>query len=217
MPWIPCLPISRGSCLHCFVFCCSLFAGICSWHINIIGASFQKQHNPPIPLALLLARQVPWKSLSICHLPFLQFSSVAQSCPALSGPWTAARQASLFITNSWSLLKLMSIKSVMPSSHLIPSPPAFNLSQHEGLFQWVSFLHQVAKMLGIWASASVLPMNTQDRSPLGWTGWVSLQSKGLSRGFSITTVQKHQFFSAQLPLYSNSHIHTWLLKNHSCD
>ena len=65
--------------------------------------------------------------------------------------------------------------------------------------------------IGVSASASVLPMNTQDWS-LGWTGWISLQPKGLSRVFSNTTVQKHQFFDAQLSLWSNSHIHTWLLE-----
>ena len=62
------------------------------------------------------------------------------------------------------------------------------------------------------ASTSVLPMNTQDWSPLGWTSWISLQSKGLSRVFSNTTVQKHQFFGAQLSSLSNSHIHTWPLE-----
>ena len=65
---------------------------------------------------------------------------------------------------------------------------------------------------GASASASVLPVNIQDWLPLGWTGWISLLSKGLSRVFSNTTVQKHQFFSAQLSLWSNSHIHTWLLQ-----
>ena len=65
---------------------------------------------------------------------------------------------------------------------------------------------------GVWASASVLPMNTQDWSSLGWIGWISLQFKGLSRVFSNTTVQKHQFFGTQLSLQSNSHIHTWLLE-----
>ena len=90
-----------------------------------------------------------------------------------------------------------------------PSPAAFNLSQHQGLFQWVSSSHQVAKVS---ASASVLPMNIQDWFPLGWTGWISLQSKRLSRVFSNTTVQKHQFFSAQPSLWSKSHIHTWLLE-----
>ena len=66
--------------------------------------------------------------------------------------------------------------------------------------------------IGASASTSVLPMNTQDWSPLGWTGWISLQSKGLSRVFSNTTVQKHQFFSTQLSSHYNSHIHTWPLE-----
>ena len=89
--------------------------------------------------------------------------------------------------------------AIQPSHPLSPSsPPAFNLSQHQGLFQWISSSHQVAKGLGVSASASVLPMNIQDWFPLGWTGWIFLQSKGLSRVFSNTTVQKHQFFGAQL-------------------
>ena len=88
----------------------------------------------------------------------------------------------------------------------------FNLSQHQGLFQWVSSSHQVAKVLELQLQASVLPKNIQDWFPWGWTGWISLQSKGLARVFSNTTVQKHQFFSAQLSLWSNSHIHIWLLE-----
>ena len=66
------------------------------------------------------------------------------------------------------------------------------------------------RCIGVSASASILPMNIEGWFPLGWTGWISLKSKGLSRVFSNTTVQKHQFFGAQLSLYSNSHIHTWL-------
>ena len=90
--------------------------------------------------------------------------------------------------------------AIQPSHPLSsPSSPTFNLSQHQGLFQWLSSLHQVAKGL-VSASASVLPMNTQDLSPSGWTGSISLQSKGLSRVFSNITVQKHQFFSPQLSL-----------------
>ena len=82
-----------------------------------------------------------------------------------------------------------------PHPLLSSSPPALNLSQHQGLFQWVSSSHLVAKAeTGVSASASVLPMNTRDWSPLGWTNWISLQSKGLSRVFYNTTVQKHQFF-----------------------
>ena len=101
--------------------------------------------------------------------------------------------------------------AIQPSHPLSsPSPPALNLSQHQGLFQWVSSSHQVAKVLGVSASTSVLPMNIRDWFPIGWTGWISLQSKGLSRVFPNTTVQKHQFFCTQLSLQSN--IHTWLLE-----
>ena len=126
-------------------------------------------------------------------------------------PWITAWQASLSI-NSRSSLKLTSIELVMPSNHLIlssPSPPAPNPSQHESfpmsqLFAWGG------QSTGASTLASVLPMNTQDWSPLEWTGWISLQPKGLSRVFSNTTVQKHQFFSTQLSSQSNSHIHTWM-------
>ena len=93
------------------------------------------------------------------------------------------------------------------SSH---SPPALNPSQNQSLFQWVNSSHEVAST-GVSASASFLPKNTQDWSPLEGTGWISLQSKGLSRVFSKTTVQKYQFFGAQLSSQSKSHIHTWPL------
>ena len=95
--------------------------------------------------------------------------------------------------------------SAVPCTHLqsFPASGSFPLSQ---FFAWGG------QNIGVSASTSVLPMNPQDWSPLGWAGWISLQSKGLSRVFSITTVQKHQFFSAQLFLWSNSHIHTWLLE-----
>ena len=103
--------------------------------------------------------------------------------------------------------------AIQPSHPLSsPSPPPLNLSQHQGFFKWVSSLHQGGQSIGSSASTSVLPMNIQGWFPLGWTGWISLQSKGLSRVFSNTTVQKHQFFSTQLSLWSNSHIHTWLLE-----
>ena len=94
--------------------------------------------------------------------------------------------------------------AIQPSHPLLPlSPPAFNLSQHQGLFQWVSSSHQVIRSSGsqsIEASASVLPMNIQGWLTLGLTDLFSLQSKGLSRVFFNTTVQKHRFFSAQLSL-----------------
>ena len=96
--------------------------------------------------------------------------------------------------------------SVVPFSSCPQSLPASESSPMSQLFSWGG------QSIGVSVLASVLPKNTQDWSPSEWTGWISLQSKGLSRVFSNTTVQKHQFFSAQLSLLSNSHIHTWLLE-----
>ena len=81
-----------------------------------------------------------------------------------------------------------------------------------GSFQMSQLFTSGGQSIGVSASTSVLPMNTQDWSPSGWTGWIFLQSKGLSRVFSNTTVQKHQFFGTQLSSQSNSHIHTWPLE-----
>ena len=125
-------------------------------------------------------------------------------------PWTAACQASLSITNSRSLLKLMTIKSVMPSNNLILGHPLLPPSIFPSLRVFSN--ESGGQSIGVSALASGLPMNIQDWLPLGLTGWISLQSKGLSRVFFNTTVQKHQFFGAQLSLWSNSHIHTWLLE-----
>ena len=135
-------------------------------------------------------------------------------------PWTAVCLASLSITRSQSLLRLMSIESVMPSSPLILCCPLFLLPSifpSIRIFSNELVLASRGQNIGASASASVLPMNVQDWSPLGWTGWISLLSKGLSRIFSNTTVQKHQFFNTQLSLSSNGHIYTWLLGNHSFD
>ena len=124
-------------------------------------------------------------------------------------PRIAERQASLSITNSRSLPKLLSIKSVMPSSHLIlchplflwpPIPPSIRVFSNESTLRmrWPKY----------W-SFSISPSNEHlGLIPLGWTGWVSLQFKGLSRVFSNTTVHKHQFFGTQPSSQSNSHIHT---------
>ena len=96
--------------------------------------------------------------------------------------------------------------SVIPFSFCLQSFPA------SGSFQMSQFFASGCQSIRVSASTSVLPMNTQGWSPLGWTGWISLQSKGLSRVFSNTTVQKHQFFDAQLSSQSNSHIHIWPLE-----
>ena len=132
------------------------------------------------------------------------FSVQSFSCVLLfATPWTAAHQASLSTTNSWSLPKLISIESVMPSNHLIlcrsllllpsifPSIRACQKSQ---------FFASCGHSIGVSTLASVFPINIQDWFPLGLTGLISLQLKGLSRVFSNTTVQKHQFFGAKLSL-----------------
>ena len=205
----------------------------------------------------------------------VNFSVQLPSCvQLLMTPWTAAHQASLSIIYSWSLLKFTSIKSVVPSNHLIlchllsslyqfssvallcptvcnsmdcstlgspvhhqfpgacsnscpssqwchqiitssvvPFSSCLQSFPTSGSFPVSQFFSLGGQSIGVSASTSVLPMNIQDWFRLGCIGWISLQSKGLSRVFSNTTVQKHQFFGAQLSLWSNSHIHTWLLEN----
>ena len=128
-------------------------------------------------------------------------------------PRTAAHQASLLFTISQSLLKLKSIESMMPptiSSSVVPFSSCSQSFPASGSFP-MSWLFASGGQ-SIETSASVLPMNIQGWLPLGLTGLISLLSKGLSRVFSSTTVQKHQFFGTQPPLWSNSHIRTWLLE-----
>ena len=152
--------------------------------------------------------------------PSVQFSSVQSlSCVRLSAtPWTAARQASLSITNSWSLLRLMSVESVMLSYHCILCRPLLLLPS---IFPSIRVFSNESTLRMRWPkywsfSFSISPsMNIQVWFPLGLTGLISMQSKGLSRVFSNTTVQKHQFFSTQPSLWSNSHIYTWLLEKPS--
>ena len=143
-----------------------------------------------------------------------EFSSVQSLSRVrlIATPWIAARQASLSITNSQSSPRLTSIESVMPSSHLIlcrplllllPIPPSIRVFSNESTLcmRWPKFWSFIL---------SIIPSNEHPGLiSLGWTGWISLQSKGLSRVFSNTTVQKHQFFGAQPSSQYNSHIHTW--------
>ena len=158
------------------------------------------------------------QQIVIEHLPFLS-AMKKQSAQLLSHvwlfttPWTLAHQSSLSINNCRSPPKPMSIESVMSSNHLIlcrllfllpsifPSIRVFSMSQ---------FFASDDRSVGV--LASVLPMNIQDWFPSQLTGLITFLSKGLSRVFSNTTVQKHHFFSAQLSLWSNSHIHTWLME-----
>ena len=129
-------------------------------------------------------------------------------------PWTAACQQSLSFTISLSLLKLMPIESVMPSNHLI----FCRLLLLASIFLSIRFFSNEPALCIRWPkywnfSFSISSSKElQDWSPLEWTGWISLQSKGLSRVFSSTTVHKCQFFGAQPSLWSNSHIHMWLLE-----
>ena len=142
---------------------------------------------------------MPWPNVK-CSISSVQSFSCVQ---LFATPWTAACQASLSITNFHSLPNLISIESVMPSKHLIlslPSPPACNLSFQITVFSDDSVLHIMWPNIGVSASPSVLAMNIQDWVPLGWTGWISLQCKRFSRVFSNTSVQKHQFFGAQISL-----------------
>ena len=153
-----------------------------------------------------------------------QFSSVhlLSHVRLFAIPWTAACQATLFITNSQSLLKLMSIESVMPSNHLVLCIPFSSCLQSfpsSGSFPMSQFFTSGGQTTGASSSASVLPMNAQDLSPLGWTGWISLLSKALSRVFSNTIVQHQSINSWVLsflysPTLTSIHDH-W--KNHSLD
>ena len=123
---------------------------------------------------------------------YIQFSSVQSlsRVPLFVTPWTAAHQASLSITNSQSLPKLIFIESVTPSNHLILFSSHLQSFPASGSFHMSPFFASGGQRIGVSASVSVLLMNIQNWFPLGWTGWISLQSKGLSRVFS--TVQKPQ-------------------------
>ena len=207
--------------------------------IQLFATPWTIAHQSPLPIGF--SRQEYWwnglpfptpgdlpnlgiKPISLPSLAFTGrfFSSTpGSSVQSLSHiqlfatPWTAACQASLSITNSWSPPKHMSIESVMSSNLLIlchpllllPSiVPSIKVFSNESALRirWPKY----------WSFSFNISLSNehQDWSPLGWTGWITLQRKGLSRVFSNTTVQKHQFFGAQLFSQSNSHIHTWLLE-----
>ena len=155
-----------------------------------------------------------WLRISISSVQFssLQSLSLVQ---LFANPWIAARQASLYITNfqsasnsrpssQWCYPAISSF--VIPFSSCPQSLPASESFPMSQLFAWGG------QSTGVSSLASFLAKNTQDWSPLEWTGWISLQSKGLSRVFSNTTVQKLKFFGAQLSSQYNSHIHTWPLE-----
>ena len=164
-------------------------------------------------LWMLLKKSLMFKEATDASV---QFSSVIQQCPTLCDPMNCGTPG-LPVHHQlpeFTQTHVHWVSDAIQPSHPLssPSPPAPNPSQHQSfpmsqLFTWGG------QSTGVSASASFLPKNTQDWSPLEWTGWISLQSKGLSRVSSNTTIQKHQFFSAQLSSQSNSPIVYWDIIN----
>ena len=171
-----------------------LFSFLGVWNITVFRLNNKKK------MGMAVTKKIP--PLNIVMLLFIVVRLLSQVQPSAT-TWTAACQASLSITISQSLPQLMSIESVMPSNHLILCHPLLLLPSifpSIRVFPMSQLFASGGQSIGSSASASVLPKNTQNWSPFRWTGWISLQSKGLSRVFSNTTVQKHQFFSAQISL-----------------
>ena len=184
------------------------------WSSKLCFLSFDEV---PRPLGFCCPAVIAEGNHQVALCKMVQFSSVVQSYPILCDPMNRSmpglpvhRQLPEFTQTHVHWVG----DAIQPSHSLSsPSPPALNLSQHQGLFKWVSSSHQVAKVLEFQLQhQSFQWMNIQDWFLLGWIGWISLQSKGLSRVFSSTLVQKHQFFGTQPSLRSNSHIHTQLLE-----
>ena len=182
----------------------------CAYQLNCI-LKYSNTHN----FKLCFMKNLQFSAhVTMCY--FILFSSVQFSCSVASDSlWPHELQHarppcpsptpgvhSNSCPSSWWCHPAISA-SVVPFSSWPQSLPASGSFPMSQLFAWGG------QSIGVSALASFLPMNTQDWSPLGWTGWIFLQSKGLSRVFSNTTVQKHQFSSAQLSSQSNSHIHTW--------
>ena len=186
-------------------YCCVIQWTLFMWNgFTSLWAEEQVFSRVPVHLALLLFSR--FCSLQLSHSVVsdsLRPRELQHTRPPCPTP-TPVVYSNSCPSSQWHHPAISS--SVVPFSSCpqsLPASASFPMSQ---LFTWGG------QSIGASASASVLPMNTQDWSPLGWTGWISLLSEGLSRVFSNITVQKHQFFSAQLSLWSNSHIHAWLLE-----
>ena len=153
-----------------------------------------------LPMRVSSAASVQFSSVTQSCLTLFELQHARPPCPS-SSPGVHSNSCP---SSQWCHSAISSsVVTFSSCPQSLPASESFPMSQ---LFAWGG------QSTGVSALASLLPKNTQDLSPLEWTGWISLQSKGLSRVFSNTTVQKHQFFSTQLSSQSNSHIHTWLLK-----
>ena len=182
-----------------------------SWHAKHCTKNF------PYLLSQILGREHKQIMLLISNMLLspVPFSSVAQSCLTVCDPTNHStpglpghHQLPEFTQTHMHRVgdAIQPSHPVVPFSSCPQSLPASDSFPMTSLFAWGG------QSIGVSALASVLPMNTQDWPPLEWTGWISLQSKGLSRVFSNTTVQKHQFFGTQLSWQSNAHIQTWPLE-----
>ena len=171
----------------------------------------------------LAVRDEPFTHFELQKWPLFLFSAISsncccclvpKSCPTLCNPTDCSTPGFPVLHH----LPEVALTHVQVGDAVQPSHPVALFSSclqsfpASGSFQMNQLFTSGGHSIGVSASTSVLPMNNQDWSPLGWTGWISLQSKGFSRVFSNTTVPKHQFFGTQLSLQSNSHIHTWLLE-----
>ena len=164
----------------------------------------------------LFVQQQPFIGVKLTLTTLLRSVQLLNHVWLFVTPWTAARQASLSFTNSKNLLKSMSIQSVMPSSHLIlccPLLPLPSIFPSIRVFLMSLLFTSGGQTIGVSVVASVLSVNIQDCFLLELNGLISLQYNGFSKVFSNTTVEKRQFFGTQPSLWSNSHLHTWLLEN----
>ena len=181
-----------------------------SLHLCHVLRGRSKSQGPPSPKG-----RESWGSLYGLSTKLLFIVQLLHHVQLFSAPQTAAHQASLSFTISQSLLKFVSIESVMPSNHLILCCPLFLLPS---FFPSIRVLSNDLALCITWPKywsfslASVLPMSIQGWFPLGLTGSIFLLSKELSRVFSSTTIREHQFFGAQLSSWYSSYIHTWLLE-----
>ena len=178
------------------------------WGVNRIQYRLQTIKDSSTTSQHMISKKFYWSIVVQCHISYrctisIQFSSAAQSCPTLCYPMNCSKPGLLVHHQLPEFTKIYVHwvgDAIQPSHPVIPFSSCLQSFPAPGSFQMSQFFASGGQSIGVSGSSSVLLMNTQDWSPLGWTGWISLQSKGLSRVFPNTTVQKHQFFSTQLSL-----------------